>query len=347
MIESGVAIIQNATRRLCYESGQEVNPRPVRDDLGELVALSMISREGPTISVHRVVQEVIRQRIPDAERQSWVQPAIALMIQYAPLQVDDPDTWPIWDLLRPHSVQLLAHASTRGALEMSAATQLMGSLGVLFYVKSLYSEAEPLLRQVLEIDLKLFGEDHPEVAVGFINLAVLLQATDRIAEAEPLMRSALEIDRSSFGDQHPLVARDLGILALLLMETGRWAEAEQLVRRALAIDQNAFQEDHPAIARDLRNLARLLTSTRRTAEAEPLIRRALEISQTVYGNAHPKTARKLQILAGILRDLGQQAEAEPLARQSVEIFEQLLGPDHPSTQSARRDLEAILARQDE
>jgi hypothetical protein len=36
-------------------------------------------------------------------------------------------------------------------------------------------------------------------------------------------------------------------------------------------------------------------------------------------------------------------EAEPLMRRAVDIFEASLGPDHPSTQTAKRNLEILLA----
>ena len=90
------------------------------------------------------------------------------------------------------------------------------------------AEAEPLIRRALAIDEKSFGPDHPNVAIGLNNLALLLQATNRLAEAEPLMRRALAIDEKSFGPDHPDVAIDLNNLAMLLQDTNRLAEAEPL-----------------------------------------------------------------------------------------------------------------------
>jgi tetratricopeptide (TPR) repeat protein len=55
------------------------------------------------------------------------------------------------------------------------------------------AEAEPLFRRALAIDEKSFGPEHPNVARGLNNLAVLLRATNRLAEAEPLFRQALRI----------------------------------------------------------------------------------------------------------------------------------------------------------
>jgi serine/threonine protein kinase len=340
MIDAGVDVVREAAM-LCIGSSAEVQTRPVREDLAELAALSLISRQGPFLTVHRVVQEVIRQRIPEEARSDWVGVTLSLLGHYTPLQVDDTNTWPVWDLLRPHASELLFHVEEQKLAASPALTRLIATLGVFLYSRSLYSEAEPLLQKALDLDQILYGSVHVEIAVGLINLAMLFRATGRLEEAEPLMRRALEIDQTLFGDRHPIKARDLNCLALLLIETGHWIEAEEMIREALAIDQELCEDNQYPIARDLHNLAILLRATGRSAEAEPLVRQALRIGEDIYGEVHQRTARMRQVLAGIIRDLGRTTEAEPLARRALEVFDQILGPDHPLTQSARRDLEAL------
>jgi hypothetical protein len=53
------------------------------------------------------------------------------------------------------------------------------------------------------IDEKVLGKEHPAVAIGYNNRALLLQAEGRYAEAEPLSRRAIEILQASLGPQHP------------------------------------------------------------------------------------------------------------------------------------------------
>lgn len=91
LIETGAEIVREAAR-LCVEPNEEVRPRPVREDLAELVALSLISRQGSVLTMHRVVQEVIRQRIPDADRIAWIQMAITLAVEYAPRSTASPSS---------------------------------------------------------------------------------------------------------------------------------------------------------------------------------------------------------------------------------------------------------------
>lgn len=341
MLECGAEILREAAERFGRGNDPELKPRPVRNDIAELAALSLVTRQGATLMVHRMVQEVIRQRIPEESQLAWIEMAMEMVARYAPIQSDDASTWPIWDLLRPHVAQLLSHAAGQELFENGAASGLMTGLGMLLLSKGLHGEAEPLMRKALEISERIYGLGSLEVARCLNNLGMLLKMAGCIEEADLLLRRAVANFFERDREWHPDASKPLNALALVLVERQQWAEAEELLRKALNVDQEAYGGNHPAIARDLHNLALLLTAMGRAPEAEPVIRRSLQISQEVTGEAHPKTARKMQILAGVLRDLGRTDEAEPLARQALEIFEQVLGPDHPLTQSARKDLSSL------
>ncbi len=67
-----------------------------------------------------------------------------------------------------------------------------------------YAEAEPLARRALEIDEKVLGPEHPEVAVRLNVLALLYKDQGREAEAEPLFKRALAISDKALGPEHPI-----------------------------------------------------------------------------------------------------------------------------------------------
>ena len=340
--ESGEEIVRQAVSMLCAETREQEAPGKIRDDLAALRSLSLVSGQGELFAVHRLIQEVIRNSIPEEKQTVWMGLVLALLDRYAPFQADDANNWMLWDLLRPHVAQALELARRLDAQESRSATKLMTELGVLLVAKSLYSEAEPYLRRVLKLDEERWGADHLEVSNDLSNLAMLLKATGRLGEAEPLARRAVEGSPTAMR-RHPSFAKKLNGLALLLMEKQEYEEAERLLREALDIDRETQGEDHAAVGRDLHNLALLLMSTGCTAEAEPLLRRTLSIFIASHGDTHPRTARAMQVLANLLRDQGRSTEAEPLARQALEIFEGILGPDHPQTQSARHDLDTLTA----
>ena len=342
MLKTGEEVVRQAAALLCEEIGQDGQVRLVRGEIAELRSLSLISGQGDLFTMHRLMQEVVRNRIPEERRAAWLGLAMQLADRYAPDQPDDANTWPVWDLLRAHVVELLAHADEHSVSETLSARRLMTFLSVLLFAKGLYAESEPLMRRALEADEAAHDPEHPEIAGDLNNLAILLKETGRSREAELLMRRALEISKSS-RDKAKYLAKVLNGLALILMDQQRWTEAEELLQEALALDREKDGEEAASTGRDLHHLALLRIATGRAREAEPLSRRSLEIGCSAHGRGHPKVARRMQVLAGILRDLGRSAEAEPLAREALRIFEQSLGPDHPSTQSAKRDLSSLTA----
>ncbi len=56
-----------------------------------------------------------------------------------------------------------------------------------------YAEAEQLYLQILTIDRKALGRNHPHYAVDLNNLALLYRATGRVKEAQPMLERAVAI----------------------------------------------------------------------------------------------------------------------------------------------------------
>jgi tetratricopeptide (TPR) repeat protein len=297
--------------------------------------------EGESISIHRLVSEVIRKRMVAGERESWLRVALRIVNRAFPSDSDDVRTW-------PQCSRWLAHALTvvdwdkAAEVEASACATILNHAGLHLKAMASYREAEPLFRRALAIFEQRLGLNHPHVAACLNNLALLLRATNRLAEAEPLFRRALAIGEQSLGPNHPEVATALSNLAELLQATNRLAEAEPLCHRALAIFEQRLGLNHPHVASALNNLALLLKDTNRRAEAEPLFRRAFAIFEQSLGPNHPKVAVCLNNLALLLQATSRLAEAEPLFRRALAIWEQSLGPNHPEVATALNNLALLL-----
>jgi len=66
-----------------------------------------------------------------------------------------------------------------------------------------YEEAERLLRQAMETNRTVLGEQNQNFATNLNNLAVLYASTNRYEEAEPLYRQVLQILLKVLGPRHP------------------------------------------------------------------------------------------------------------------------------------------------
>ncbi len=177
---------------------------------------------------------------------------------------------------RTNEAENLWSAAQKRSAEKSAADELHQRI-IELYRAGRYAEAIPLAQQMLAIQEKALGPDHPGVATWLNNLALLFKEQGRYAEAEPLLKRALAIHEKALGPDHPDVATALSSLAELYRNQGRYVEAEPLCKRALAIYEKALGPDHPDVATALSSLAELYRNHGRYAEAEPLYKRALAI----------------------------------------------------------------------
>src|SRR5262245_37698395 len=58
-----------------------------------------------------------------------------------------------------------------------------------------YAAALPLRQRLLDLRRRVLGEDHPDTAASYNNLAYNPHAQGQYAQAEPLLRKALDINR--------------------------------------------------------------------------------------------------------------------------------------------------------
>jgi len=253
-----------------------------------LLGFSLIRADGESLSIHRLVSEVIRKRMSADERERWLRAALGAVGRLFPGEPQDVRTWPQCERWLPHALTVVAWDDAE-AVDASTCSLLLNRAGTHLWDKASYNEAEPLLRRALAIDEQSLGPNDPNVATAMNNLAGPLVDANRLAEAESLLRRALAIYEQSLGPNDPDVATAMNNLAELLRSANRLGEAEPLLRHALSIDEQSLGPNQPSVARDLNNLAMLLKATNRLGEAEPLYRRALAIDENSLGPDHPKT----------------------------------------------------------
>ena len=358
------------------------DPFALNKAIGEALKFSLLKRDADnrTLSIHRLVQVVIKDALEEAQQREWPQRAVNAVNKASP-RVEF-STWPLCERLVSHA-QACASLIAVWNIESDEAARLLNQTGLYLYQRARYAEAEPLYRSGLAIWEKMLGPDDPSVAtvlnnLGSLywdqdrygaaeplyeraiairektqgsdqrdlatclnNLATVYQNQQRHAEAEPLLQRALEIRKRELGPEHPDVAGSLNNLALLYDGQGKYAEAEPLYKQALAIWEKALGPEHPDVAFGLNNLAMLYSAQGRYAEAKPLHERALTIREKAFGPEHPGVAQSLNNLALLSGVQGKYAEAESMYRRSLAIWEQTLGPENPNVATVLSNLAAV------
>ena len=322
------------------------------DDLAELESFSLVSRapDAPRFSVHRLVQDVTRGQLDDADALARLHDALYWVAGAFAGDPNDSRNWPVLDPLLPHALAVAAHAE-RTELALACAA-LMSNTALLLQAKALYADAASMMTQALHIAEARDGPQQVLVVNLLNNLGNLLGRLRQPERAEQLLRRALAIEETQLGADHPKVAVKLSNLAQLLkLDPARRADAEALMRHVLKIHEATLVPGEPAIATDLVNLADLLRAMGRADEAEPLLRRALDIDVAYYGNSHPEVAMDLANLGALLFEAGRLHEAAECEEPALAINLVQLGSEHPSSQQAGqryvRTLQAMGRSHDE
>jgi tetratricopeptide (TPR) repeat protein len=313
------------------------DPLVVNDLLQPLARFSLIriNVEAEVYSIHRLVQEVLKDTMDQPTRRQWRERAVrAASRAFPPVEYVN---WSRCERLLPHALAAVSGLG-RDEGQIEEAGRLLNVAADYLATRGQYTEAEPLAREAVGIFRTTLGERHPAYAISLNDLAWLYRVMGRHAEAEPLAEEAVGIFRTALGERHPAYAASLDNLAWLYRETGRHAEAEPLLVEAIEIRRTALGERHPDYAISLHNLAWLYRSMGRHAEAEPLAREAVGIFRTALGERHPAYAASLFNLEWLYLQLGRHAEAEPLAEEAVGIFT-ALGERHPAYAASLFNLE--------
>jgi tetratricopeptide (TPR) repeat protein len=218
-------------------------------------------------------------------------------------------------------------------------------IGYVWREQGRYREAGSIYEQILVKRQKLFGQEHPSVAISLNNLALLYDNQGRYEEAEPLYIQALQMSQKLFGQEHPNVATSLDNLAGLYDNQGRYEEAEPLYIQALQMRQKLLGQEHLSVASSLNNLAKLYYNQGRYEEAEHLYAQGLQIRQKLLGQDHPNNSCSLNNLAALYANQGRYEEAEPLYIQALQMSQKLFGQEHPNVAFSLNNLAELYKSQ--
>ncbi len=304
------------------------HPLKVDEIIEVLLRYSLIGRtsEAKVLSIHRLVQAVLKDGMDGETQRLWAERAIRVVNRIFPdVRLE---TWQGCQRCLPH-VQVCASYIEDNNLAFPEAARLFNEAAAYLVAHADYEQAEFFLQKALTIRRRVLPPDHPDTARTLNDLGVLYLTEGNYAQAEPLLEQALTIRRQQLGVGHLDTAASLNNQALLYYEQGRYLLAEQLYQESLAIRRKVLQPDHPDIAQSLNNLAKLYTVLGNFPQAESHYKEALSNQQNTLGLEHPLVAQTLNNLALLYRSKGEYNQAEHHYHQALLIQEKVLGSDHP------------------
>jgi eukaryotic-like serine/threonine-protein kinase len=278
-----------------------------------------------TIDARRIAREKARA---DAEADAARRTAAFLMGLF---QVSDPTS----DEGKSLTVRQLLDRGARDIRDQLkdqpvTRAEMLDTIGMAYRSLGVYSEAEPYLRESLEIRVKTGGNTSSDLASSKLHLGQLLYDEGQFDKAEAELRDALEQTRKTDGEGSAATAECDFEIGRLLTHKGKYAEAEPFLIQAKAIQEKTLGPESREVSKTINSLAMLCDYQGKRDEAEGLYKRVMAIDEKTMATTNPARAVAYSNLAELYRVEGRYSEAEPLYLKTLAIFEKTLDPDHPN-----------------
>jgi len=342
-----------------FIKGDQVAGLQFNKAVKRLLAYSMIQAhlEQKTLSVHRLVQEVVRfqlqppkQTAPsvtsleskgDAKSTPSAEPTIhsflLASLTDSSLEEFHLETQVLVDekrqkLLLPHLQALVKHhdASQNASAPHSAdLARLLGSIGNMFNIQlGDAGQAKLYYERALKIFEQHYDKDHCQMAIALNNLANSYGDLGDASTKKLLLERALKIDEQRYGKDHLQVAITLNNLANAYGDLGDASTKKLLLERVLQIQEQHYVKEHWQVGMTLEDLGTAYADLGEVAKAKQLFERALKIKEQHYGKEHWQVANTLNNLASLYEIMGKMSTAKQLFECALKIKVQYYGKDH-------------------
>jgi tetratricopeptide (TPR) repeat protein len=177
------------------------DPLAYQQMVAALRRYSLVKTGTDVLSVHRLVQAVVRERLDPNQRRQWATAALRLVRAAFPTEPADPAAWPAAARLLPHALAVTDHAMTLG-IDPETTAWLLAEAGVYVFVRADYPQARELHERALVMREACLGADHPDTATSLSNLARVLYEQGDLDGARTLYERALAIYQARLGSDH-------------------------------------------------------------------------------------------------------------------------------------------------
>jgi tetratricopeptide (TPR) repeat protein len=317
-----------------------VLPEPLRRTVGRPLALnetisalrrySLVTVTAETLTVHRLLQTVVRAALDNQARDAWATAAVLLLRAGFPHSSNDVGTWAECERLLPHVLAVADHGH-RLTAESKSVRWLLSHAARYVYSRGQYRQALTLHQQVLAACQQAFGDDHPGTLESMHNLAETHRILGDLQDAHDLFDQTLTARRRVLGDDHPNTLQSMHSLAVTRRNLGDLQGARDMHNQVLEARRQVLDDDHPDTLQSMHSLAGIRRDLGDVQGAHDTNEQLLTIRRRVLGDDHPETLVSMQSLAETLRLLGDLQGARDLFDRTLVARRRVLGDDHPDT----------------
>jgi tetratricopeptide (TPR) repeat protein len=307
----------------------------------ELGRFALVTIGGRSISVHRLVQALLRGELSSGEQSDYRHDVHTILTAAAPTGPSDDRQWPRYRELLPHvTSETTGFPHCQNPQVRNFALDVMRYL----YLDGDQTSCEELTRRFIKQWTDDSGADNPAVIDARRHHGNVLRALGRYEEALELNARNLDAARRVRGESDEVTLAVQTSVAADERARGNFKRALDLDTEALALSQQAFGENVQTM-RTISNLAldHGLNSDYRTAQE--MSQRAYQLlSQPNTGASPTEVLIAWYQMAWALRLQGEYNAARDVGEDALDYGRERLGADHPATIRTATALSVALRR---
>ena len=219
---------------------------------------------------------------------------------------------------------------------LKAITQ--NNIGFVYSEQGNYTQALSYYEKALQIQLQIYGEQHPSVATSYNNIGCVYSDQGDYNKALSYYEKALQIRLQVYGEQHPDVAVSYNNIGLVYSEQGDYDQALSYYEKALSIWSQINSEQHPDVAVGYHNIGLVYSEQGDYTQALACYEKALQIWLQVYGEQHAAVATSYNCIGGIYSEQGNYVQALAYYEKALQIRLQFFGENHPDVAASYNNI---------
>ncbi len=304
------------------------------DTMARLVKHSLARIDQGELQFHQLTQDILRDRLGDAEASRTRARTEAIMAANNPGDPLRREKRAKWASLMPHLLEADLSETPSPALRSMACDACLYLLA-----RGDAAGAYELLSKLYDRWRTRLGEDDPHTSVVADYLMRTFLDLGKFAAARDFADTTLARRLQLRGDDDPETLMAANYLAASLLRLGDAETARDMDRDTLARRHRVLGDDHPDTMTSASNLAvdlsslptTDLSSLRNTEEARALDQETLARRRRVLGDDHPDTLASASNLAADLSELDEKEAARGLLEDTLDRRRETQGEDHPDT----------------
>jgi hypothetical protein len=224
----------------------------------ELRQYSLLQEKDCLLSMHRLTQEVVRDKHKQAGDIQWITYCLNVARAVFAYEWGDQQSMAAFPLNVPHVLAIAGFAEGVLGDDGEAQEKVAGlyyEAGLGFMYGCQYKEAMEWYERALAIRENVLGTEHFDIGIIYNNIAWVIKGLGEYDKALEWYKKAITTFEKVLGKEHPDTATTYNNIAEVYRSQGEYAKALEWYKKALAIDEKVLGKEHPDTAATCNNIA--------------------------------------------------------------------------------------------